>query len=136
MSDLIPPSPYLNCVTIGDNSKLTVLGRGKVAISNDISIENVLLVESLGYNLMSILQLANCGFTSFFTKHNMIVTWETSLKVAFVGFVENNMYVVDFTKKDTCAATCLMAKVDVGWLWHRRLAHTNMRTLQIGRAHV
>ena len=22
-----------------------------------------------------------------------------------------------------------MAKVDVGWLWHRRLAHTNMRTL-------
>ena len=23
-----------------------------------------------------------------------------------------------------------MAKVDVGWLWHRRLAHVNMRSLQ------
>ena len=24
-----------------------------------------------------------------------------------------------------------MAKVDVGWIWHRRLAHVNMRSLQI-----
>jgi hypothetical protein len=25
---------------------------------------------------------------------------------------------------------CLFGKADVGWLWHRRLAHVNMRTLQ------
>ena len=25
---------------------------------------------------------------------------------------------------------CLFAKADLGWLWHRRLAHVNMRTLQ------
>ena len=60
-------------------------------------------------------------------------TWlsigKKSLKVVFVGYVENGMYVVDFSKRDAYAATCLMAKVDVGWIWHRRLAHTNMRTL-------
>ena len=39
------------------------------------------------------------------------------------------MYVVDFSKETSSVATCLMAKVDVGWLWHRRLAHINMRTL-------
>ena len=50
MSDLNPPSPYLNCVTIGDNSEHKAFGRGKVVISNDLSIENVLLVESIGYN--------------------------------------------------------------------------------------
>ena len=36
------------CVTFGDNSKGKVLGLGKVAISHDSSIKNVMLVESLG----------------------------------------------------------------------------------------
>jgi hypothetical protein len=49
-------------VTFRDNSKGKVLGLGKVAISNDSSIENVMLVESLGYNLLSVSRLANFGF--------------------------------------------------------------------------
>ena len=85
-----------------------------MVISNDLSIENVLLVESLGYKLMSVLQLAHFGFASYFDEENVIVTWKKSLKISFVGFVENGMYVVDFSKRDTCDATCLMAKVDVG----------------------
>ena len=76
MSDLQPPSPYLNCVTIGDNSELKVLGRGKVVISNDLSVENVLLVESLGYNLMSVIQLACFGFASYFDEENVVVNWK------------------------------------------------------------
>ena len=40
----------------GDNSK------GKVAISHDSSIQNVMLVESLGYNLLSVSVLADFGF--------------------------------------------------------------------------
>ena len=40
--------------------------------------------------------------------------WRKSLKVAFVGYVENGMYVVDFTQAPTKTATCLMAKVYVG----------------------
>ena len=35
-------------VTFGDNSKGKVVGLGKVAISHDSSIQNVMLVESLG----------------------------------------------------------------------------------------
>ena len=81
------------------NSKLKVLGRGKVVISNDLSVENVLLVESLVYNLMFVLQLARSGFASYFDEENVTVTWKKSLKVAFVGFVENGMYVVDLSKR-------------------------------------
>jgi hypothetical protein len=36
----------------GDNSKGKVKGMGKVEISNDHSISNVLLVESLSFNLL------------------------------------------------------------------------------------
>ena len=41
-------------VTFGDNSKTNVVGLGKVAIFNDLSISNVLLVESLSFNLLSV----------------------------------------------------------------------------------
>ena len=54
-------------VTFGDNSKGKVVGLGKVAISHDSSIQNVMLVESLGYNLLSVSRLAEFGFNFLFT---------------------------------------------------------------------
>jgi hypothetical protein len=44
-------------ITFGDDSKGKVKGLGKIVISNDLSISNVLLVESLSYNLLFIAQL-------------------------------------------------------------------------------
>ena len=38
---------------IGDNGKGKVKGLGKIAISNNMSISNVLLVESFNFNLLS-----------------------------------------------------------------------------------
>jgi hypothetical protein len=40
-------------ITLGDNGKGKVKGLGKIAISNDLSISNVLRVESLNFNLLS-----------------------------------------------------------------------------------
>jgi hypothetical protein len=82
------------------------------------------------YNLLFVSQLANMGFASFFDLGIVVLLWSSSLKVAFVGLVENGLYVIYFSKKVTKAATCLMAKVDVGWIWHHRLGHINMGTLQ------
>jgi hypothetical protein len=55
-------------VSFGDNSKGKVLGLGKVAISNNSSIQNVMLVQSLGYNLLSVSRLADFGFNVLFTE--------------------------------------------------------------------
>jgi hypothetical protein len=41
-------------ITFDDNSQDQVLGFGKVAITTNHSISNVLLVESLDYNLLSV----------------------------------------------------------------------------------
>jgi hypothetical protein len=41
-------------ITFGNNKKGKVKGLGKIAISNDINISNVLLVESLDFNLLSV----------------------------------------------------------------------------------
>ena len=47
-------------ITFGDNSKGKVKGLGKVAISNDHSISNVLYVASVSFNLLSQMSKDNC----------------------------------------------------------------------------
>jgi len=44
----------VDSITCGDNGKGKVKGLGKIAIFNDLSIANVLLVESLNFNLLSV----------------------------------------------------------------------------------
>ena len=56
-------------ITFGDKSKGKVLGYGKVEISKDLCLETVMLVESLGYNLLSIYHLADAGYDSYFTRY-------------------------------------------------------------------
>ena len=89
-----------------------------------------MLVESLAYNLLSIHQLALMGFAIFLDIDTLALLWSKTFKVAFVGHVKNGLYVIKFSERPTKIATCLMAKVDMGWLWHRRLTHVNMISLQ------
>ena len=103
----------------GDASSSKVLGLGKVVISHDLTIEKVMLVESLAYNLLFVRQLAIMGFATFFDIDTVALLWSKTLKVAFVGHVENGLYVINFSERPIKTATCLMAKVDVGWFWHR-----------------
>ena len=53
-------------ITFGDNGKGKVKGFGKIAISNDMSISNVLLVERLNFNLLSVAQLCDLRFKYIF----------------------------------------------------------------------
>jgi hypothetical protein len=53
-------------VTFGDSSRSKVLGLGKVVISQDVTIKDVILVDTLSYNLLSVAQLAKMGFATFF----------------------------------------------------------------------
>jgi hypothetical protein len=46
-------------ITFGDNDKGKVKGLGKITIYNDLSISNVLLLESLNFNLLSVTQLCD-----------------------------------------------------------------------------
>jgi hypothetical protein len=47
----------------------------------------------------------------------------------FKGFRYENLYLVDFNASDTQLSTCLLTKLGMGWLWHRRLGHVGMKQL-------
>jgi hypothetical protein len=117
-------------ITFGDNSKGKVQGLGKVVISNDHSISNVLLVVSLSFNLLSAGQLCDLDFQCLFTEKEVVVSKKDDDQVIFKGFRYNNLYLVDFTSDDANLRTCLFTKSSLGWLWHRRLAHVGMSTLK------
>ena len=101
-----------------------------MVVTPNITLVNVMLVETLGYNLLSVRALSKMGFSVFFEPDRVVLLWSKSLEVAYVGHVENELYVVDFSGSTNTQTMCLFGKADLGWLWHRRLSHVNMRTLQ------
>ena len=64
----------------GDASSSKVLGLGKVVISPDLTIEKVILVEFLAYNLLSVHQLAIMGFATFFDIDTVALLWRRLLR--------------------------------------------------------
>ena len=87
-----------------------------------------MLVESLGFNLMSIAMLCGLDMIVVFGKYSCVVVLESDRSNVFEGFRRGDMYIVDFST-GTQPATCLLAKASGGWLWHRRLGHASMRNL-------
>ena len=49
-------------VTFGDNGKGRIIGNGSIGNNSSSLIENVLLVDGLKHNLLSISQLCDKGF--------------------------------------------------------------------------
>ena len=125
--------PNINDITVsfGDNSTSEVLGFGKVVVAHNITLVDVMLVKTLGYNLLSVSAIVKMGFAVFIDKNIVVLLWSKTLKVIFVGYRENNLYVVNFSGKTIAGTIFLYAKADVGRLWHRRLGNVNMRNLQI-----
>jgi hypothetical protein len=80
-------------------------------------MENVMLVESLGYNLMSVSMLCDLDMIVIFGKYRCIVLMESDKSKVFEGFRRGDLYLVDFSKGPQ-PATRLMAKASECWLWH------------------
>ena len=99
-----------------------------MVVTPNITLVNVMLVVTLGYNLLSVRALSKMGFSVFFEPDRVVLLWSKTLEVAYVGHVENELYVVDFSGLTNTQTMCLFEKADLGWLWHRRLSHVNMRT--------
>jgi hypothetical protein len=53
-------------ITFGDNGRGRVLSEGEIKVSDKITLRRVALVQSLGYNLLSVSQLLDEGFEVFF----------------------------------------------------------------------
>src|SRR4051812_34552648 len=87
-----------------------------------------MLVQSVGYNLMSITKLCDMGMLVLFSTSSCVVFSQDDHTFVFEGFRKGDLYIVDFSS-GPAVSTCLMAKASSGWLWHRRLGQAGMRNL-------
>jgi transposase InsO family protein len=94
-----------------------------------MSISNVLLVESLDFNLLSVAQLCDLGFKCIFGSDDVEVISVDGSNLIFKGFRHSSLYLVDFNDSETQLKSCLLSKSSMGWLWHRRLGHVGMKQL-------
>jgi hypothetical protein len=67
----------------------------------------------------------NCLFTNI----DVSVFRTSDGSLAFKGVLDDKLYLVDFSKENVDLDACLIAKANMGWLWHRRLAHVGMKNI-------
>jgi hypothetical protein len=116
-------------IMFGDNSERRVLGYDKITITTNHSISKDLLVDSLDYNLLSVSELCKMGYNYLFTNKGVTVFRRCDGSYAFSGILKRKLYLVNFNPEELELDKCLIIKTNMGWLWHRMLAHVDMRNL-------
>jgi hypothetical protein len=103
-------------IIFGDGNQGKVKGLGKIAITTEHLVSNVFLVESLGYNLLSISQLCHMGYNCLFTNIDVSVFRRSDGSLAFKGVLDDKLYLVEFSKENVNLDACLIAKTNMGWI--------------------
>ena len=116
-------------VTFGDNAKGKIVGIGRVGKKNSTYIENILLIDGLKHNLLSVSQLCDKGNRVIFKSKECFITHMEENKVIFKGERVNNVYTIDLSSLTNQSVECFIAiKVD-SCIWHRRLGHTSIELI-------
>ena len=79
-------------VTFGDKSKSQIKGRGTISLPRLLDIANVLYVEGLRVNLLSISQICDQDFMVLFSKGKFLVLNESRKKLISGVRILNNCY--------------------------------------------
>jgi hypothetical protein len=106
-------------VTFGNDELDKIKGKGMVSLSNGKGkAKDVLLVDGMKHNLLSVSQMHEIGCEVVFTSKDCNIKFVNSGQVVAKDTrTDNNVYVL---KEDSH-----LSKHDESWLWHRRLGHIN-----------
>jgi hypothetical protein len=109
-------------VTFGNDAPGKIKGKGMVSLSNGKGkAQDVLFVDGLKHNLLSVSQVCDRGCEVVFTSKDCRIQSVNSGQLIAKGIrTENNVYVLKEEKEE-----CHLSKYDESWLWHKRLGHLN-----------
>ncbi|XP_071721692.1 uncharacterized protein [Rutidosis leptorrhynchoides] len=110
-------------VTYGDGSSNSIIGEGNLPVSSKAKIKNVLLVEGLKHNLISIAQICDEDCEVSFKKHGCRVINDQGTVVMTGTRQSDNTYTLNEDMK------CLKTGIDNLQSWHKKLGHVSYRKL-------
>ncbi|GKD61652.1 retrovirus-related pol polyprotein from transposon TNT 1-94, partial [Tanacetum coccineum] len=114
-------------VVFGDDSTCTTEGYGSIKC-NGIVFTKVAFVNGLKYNLISISQLCDAKYIVQFDEKRGTI-FNSNKEVVMIAPRVRDVYVLDMTS--SVQESCFFAKAskNLNWLWHKRLAHLNFKTI-------
>jgi hypothetical protein len=112
-------------ITYGDGSKSKVMGQGTVDIPGVPTPQEVLYVEGLKVNLLSISQLCDNDLVVQFSKEECSIFDAQGKWLMGGDRTSDNCYGISPTMQTKCHKT----SVDIRELWHQRLGHLNYHDL-------
>jgi hypothetical protein len=114
-------------VSFGNDDSSKIIRNGTVRIENkNTKSENVLLVEDMKHNILSVIQMCDQGHKFTFDSQKCEIRKEGSRKlIATAARTSSNIYVLsEIGNEKSC-----LGKEDESWIWHRRMGHIHFDNL-------
>ncbi|PRQ35290.1 putative RNA-directed DNA polymerase [Rosa chinensis] len=133
-------------VSTADGTPTPVTGEGSIALSDTLTLESVLVVPSLAYNLLSVGQiiLALACIVTFYPSFCVFQNILTR-RILGYGVRRGKLYYLDLTETGKKQKHLLGQANQINgvenakeavWLWHRRLGHLSFRYLKKLQPHL
>ncbi|GKA41923.1 integrase, catalytic region, zinc finger, CCHC-type containing protein [Tanacetum coccineum] len=120
---------FIGTVCFGNDNFAAITGYGDY-IQVNITICHVYYVEGLGHNLFSVGQSYDGDLEVAFRSKTCFVH-NLEGDDLLTGGRESNLYTISISNMASSLPVCLMSKATStkSWLWHRRLSHLNLGTI-------
>ncbi|GJQ93909.1 retrovirus-related pol polyprotein from transposon TNT 1-94 [Tanacetum coccineum] len=120
---------FIGTVRFGNDHFGAIMGYGDYVIGDSV-ISRVYYVEGLGHNLFSVRQFCDSDLEVAFRKHTCYVR-DTDGVELIKGSRGSNLYTILVEDMMKSSPICLLSKAskNKSWLWHRRLNHLNLGTI-------
>jgi len=115
-----------NNVSFGNDTPAVFKGKGFVFLKEKVKAGNVMYVDGLKRNLLSVSQMCNQGNEVVF-RSNGCVVHEIYIGMTMIKGTKNpnNLYVIKGGQQQ-----CYLRKTDEHWLWHRILGHLSFSQIR------
>lgn len=107
-------------VSLGDNTTVKIHGKGILRLDGKKKTKDVLYVEGLKHNLLSVSQMCDNGYKVVFDFEG----WKIRINCKTISQGVRN----DSNLYNLCEAEgkpCLISQEKEIWLWHKRIGHVN-----------
>jgi hypothetical protein len=107
-----------------------VLSEGEIKVSDKVTLRCVSLVQSLGFNFLSLSQLLDKGFEVLFRLSGSRI-FNSQGDLVCIVVPEGQVFRVDFSQSSGVERCFLSGSSSELWKWHRKLGHLSFDLLSL-----
>jgi hypothetical protein len=124
----LTPLSHKEYVTFGDDKKGKVLGTRVTKVNDCFTLNDVALVDTLRYNLLSVSLLCDADLSVLFHKSDSHILDSSGKRVCGISHI-GNIFQSDFSSAQSSLRCLILQSSSKLWKWLRRLGHLSFDLL-------